>query len=291
MKYKLLSAILIVLVIAAGIIWQIQRQKNSESPRDAGNSEKLNVSGSVPEPPRQEAVKPHPVSLPALMQKKYDGRELVLGKVLEENSAYIRYFITYKSGNLTISGIMNVPKGTGPFPVLILNHGYIDPAVYTNGRGLRREQDYLARKGYVVLHSDYRGHAQSDNDPDADLNFRLGYAEDVINAVQAVRASDFAFINKEKIGMLGHSMGGGVSINILVAQPKLVDAIVLFAPVSADAVDNFQRWTERRPELAKRVVDTYGTAESNPEFWKNIFCSEFFGQSCRSGANSPRHGG
>jgi hypothetical protein len=28
---------------------------------------------------------------------------------------------------------------------VILNHGYIDPAIYTNGRGLKREQDYLAR--------------------------------------------------------------------------------------------------------------------------------------------------
>jgi len=57
----------------------------------------------------------HPVSLPALIEQEYDGRDLQLGKVLEENSAYTRYYITYKSGELTISGIMNVPKGPGTF--------------------------------------------------------------------------------------------------------------------------------------------------------------------------------
>ena len=183
----------------------------------------------------------HPVSLPYLMQKQFDGRDLTLGRILDDNSAYTRYYITYKSGELTISGIMNVPKGQGPFPLLVLNHGHIDTAIYTNGRGLKREQDYLARRGYVVIHPDYRNHADSDNDPDTDNEFRLGYVEDVINAVFAARLSDLDFINGQRIGMLGHSMGGGVTINVLVVQPDLVDAAVLFAPVSADARDNYER--------------------------------------------------
>jgi dienelactone hydrolase len=85
---------------------------------------------------------------------EYDGGGLKLGEVLDETSSYTRYFVTYRSSGLTISGVMNVPNGDGPFPALVLNHGYIDPDVYTNGRGLRREQDYLARHGYVVLHTD-----------------------------------------------------------------------------------------------------------------------------------------
>ena len=128
---------------------------------------------------------PHPVSLPALMASDFDGGDLRLGPVLDRNSAYTRYAVTYASGELTISGIMNVPDGDGPFPVLVLAHGYIDPDVYTTGRGLAREQDYLARAGYIVLHTDYRNHAGSDVDPDNDLRLRLGYAEDVINAVLA----------------------------------------------------------------------------------------------------------
>ena len=72
--------------------------------------------------------------------------------------------------------------------MLVLNHGYIDPDIYVAGQGFAREQDYLARRGFVVLHIDYRNHAGSDNDPDADYELRLGYAVDAVNAVKAVKA-------------------------------------------------------------------------------------------------------
>ena len=216
------------------------------------------------------------VSLPALMEKEFDGRDLKLRRVLAENESYTRYYITYKSGELTISGIMNVPKGEGPFPVLFLNHGYIAPAVYTNGRGLKREQDYLARAGYVVVHSDYRNHADSDKDPSNEVNFRLGYTDDVINAIMAVKNSGLSFVDASRVGLLGHSMGGGVSLNIMVVRPDLVDGVVLFAPVSADFRDNFTRWLERRPEVAQEIISTYGRPEDNPGFWDNISASTFF---------------
>ncbi len=172
---------------------------------------------------------------------------------------------------------MNVPKGEGPFPIIITNHGYIDPTYYTTGRGLKREQDYLAKRGYVVLHPDYRNYAQSDRDPDNNLRLNLGYTEDVINAIYAVKSSDLDFIDKENIGLLGHSLGGGVALNIMVTKPDLIKACVLFAPISMDFRDNFKRWILRRrepkfgpPETAKKIIEKYGSPEANPEFWDNI---------------------
>ena len=257
-------AVLLVVGVGAYLLWP----KSEPSPRVQEQNQTTGI--------RQEGGESfHPVSLPAMMQKQFDGRDFRVGQVLADNEAYTRYYITYKSGELTISGIMNVPKGRGPFPVLFLNHGYIDPAVYTNGRGLRREQDYLARRGYVVIHSDYRNHASSSKDPDTDYNFRLGYVEDVVNAVYAVRNSDLPYFNKEKIGMLGHSMGGGVTINILVVQPELIDAAVLFAPVSADYADNFERWLRSRPEVAERILQDHGSPQSNPDFWHDISAINF----------------
>jgi len=222
---------------------------------------------------------PHPVSLQALMAKEYDGRQLRVGRVLARTSDYTRHFVTYRSGKLTISGIMNIPDGDGPFPVLILNHGYIDPAIYTNGRGLAREQDYLARAGYVVLHTDYRNHAQSDDDPTAELELRLGYTEDVINAVLAVKRSTLPNLDKERIGLLGRSMGGGVTLNALVVKPGLVDAAVVFAPVSSNTVDNFNRWIRGDPgrdRLADQIIERYGSPERNPQFWRDVSPRTFF---------------
>lgn len=243
---------------------------------EADISAATNDATALPQAPVAEQQPPHPVSLPALMEKKYDGRDLKLGLVLADNETYTRYYITYKSGELTISGIMNIPKGAGPFPLLVLAHGYIDPAVYTNGRGLKREQDYLARHGFAVIHPDYRNHADSDDELDPELTMRLGYTEDVINAILAVRTAKLPAVNAENVGMLGHSMGGGVAQNVMVVRPDLVKAFVLFAPVSRNVEENFKRWTERRPKTADRIVELYGSFEANPVFWNNLSPKNFF---------------
>ena len=240
------------------------------SPTPTASAPTLNPTPTAP---------PHPVSLQALMQTSFNGRDLRVGRVLARESSYTRYFVTYRSGDLRISGIMNVPAGDGPFPVLILNHGYIDPDIYVNGQGLRREQDYLARRGFVVLHTDYRGHASSDDDPNADLRLRLGYAEDVINAILAVKGSSLPYLDGDRVGLLGRSMGGGVTYNAAVARPDLIDAIVVFAPVSSNAVDNFERWIDgpaERRELARRIIAAYGSPQDNPTFWANISAINFF---------------
>ena len=255
-------------ILAAVLVgWLFLRQSRVPTP-DAGLDKLESQSEGGPEV--------NPVSLEALMQKEFDGREMKLGRVLEQNSSYTRYYITYKSGELTISGIMNVPAGEGPFPLLVLNHGHIDSEVYTNGRGLKREQDYFARRGYVVIHPDYRNHAESDKDPDSDVQFRLGYAEDVINAVLAAKNSGLDFIDAERVGMVGHSMGGGVTLNVLVVRPDLVDAVMLYAPVSADYRDNYERWTKSRPETAAEIARRFGEPSENPEFWDNISAKIFF---------------
>lgn len=209
-------------------------------------------------------------SIATFFKKQFDGRDLTVGKVLESYDTYTRYGITYRSGELTISGIMNVPKGTGPFPVLILNHGYIDPAIYTNGRGLRREQDYLVRQGFVVIHPDYRNHAQSSRVDDGELENRLGYVDDVINAVYAVRASNLLYFDKENIGMLGHSMGGGIAQTVAVATPDLVKAIVLYAPVSMDYRDSYYKYMKNDSARATRIVERYGDPAGDNPVWDAI---------------------
>lgn len=271
---KLGFTILLFVVILGGFLLWNHPDEQTPSVKQENMSEKTEPHITPP----VQAETPNPVSLLALMQKGFDGRELKLGNVLDNNSVYTRYYITYKSGELTISGILNVPKGevpAGGFPVLVLNHGHIDTSIYTNGRGLKREQDFFARQGFAVLHPDYRNHAQSDKDESNETNIRIGYIEDVINAVYAIKNSGLDYLSKDKIGMLGHSMGGGITQSLLVVKPDLVKAAVLYAPVSMDARDSYERWTKTRPEVVKEIVATHGSPEENPEFWDNISAVTF----------------
>jgi len=219
---------------------------------------------------------PDPLSIPSFSTMRLEGTDLTLEGIESENSAYTRHAISYRSNGLKITGVLLIPKGDGPFPLLILNHGFIDPSVYTRGRGLKREQDYLAKKGYAVLHTDYRGHAGSDLSPMTEdvYDGNLEYAMDSANAILAMREAKFPTIDTEHIGMMGHSLGGGVTQAVLTAKPDLVDVAVLYAPVSSNVFENFMRWRDLREE-GDNTRARFGTPETNPEFWNNLSPQSF----------------
>ena len=214
-------------------------------------------------------------SLPALMREEFPGGRIRRQRQVLANEAYTRHEVTYPSGDVTVSGVLLRPRGRGPFPAVVLNHGYIEPSIYVTGQGLMREQDYLARAGFVVLHTDYRGHAGSDPASDRQREARLGYTRDTINAVQAVKKEPY--VDPGRVAMLGRSMGGGVTYNAIVAKPGLVKAAVVFAPVSSDFVDNFNRWTvAERPDAAAATYRRYGTPQQEPEFYRGLSARTYF---------------
>jgi dipeptidyl aminopeptidase/acylaminoacyl peptidase len=210
------------------------------------------------------------------------GKNLVLSFVESRTAAYTRYAVMYEVGELKLSGVLLIPVGEGPFPLVVTNHGHIDTSVYTRGRGLKREQDALAKAGFAVLHPDYRNHAESDKDPESNKNLRLGYVEDVIGGIVAVRDSELPelqMVDATRVGMIGHSMGGGISMQVAVVAPDLVDAIVLYAPVSSDARKNFERYqlrNQQRVAVVHEVFEEHGTFDENPQFWDDVSPSEMF---------------
>jgi dipeptidyl aminopeptidase/acylaminoacyl peptidase len=234
---------------------------------------------SPPKPTPTPSKKPDPISVQALIEKDYNGDRLKLGRVINRTDDYTTRIVTYRSEKLTVSGVMLVPDGKGPFPVLVLNHGYIDPDTYVPGQGMPREHDYLARQGYVVFHTDYRGHASGDDDPDVDYELRLPYAVDTINAVYAVKRSKADFLDGDRVGWLGRSMGGNVTLNALVAQPNLVDAAVIYASTSALAAQNWKQFYDRsddRRSVNRKIDRTYGLPKDSPTFWRAASPKAYF---------------
>ncbi|WP_139979496.1 prolyl oligopeptidase family serine peptidase [Nocardioides litoris] len=221
-----------------------------------------------------------PVSVLGLSQQEHRGDRLRLGAVREETAAFTSYDVSYRSRSTTpqgeteaytITGVLNVPKGRGPFPAVVLAHGYIDPDVYVRGQGMTRERGYLADRGYVALHVDYRNHAESDDDPDFQLDMRLGYSADVINAVKALRASKDVPVADDRVALFGRSMGGGVVLKSLVAAPGLVQAAAPWASVSSLEAQNFEQF--QRDDAADSadtaaLRERHGLPEDNPAFWR-----------------------
>lgn len=177
-----------------------------------------------------------------LIARSYGGGELEIVEVLAENSLFNRYLVSYPSDGLAIYGFMNVPNVEGPLPVVIALHGYIDPAIYRTLDYTTGYADELARNGYLVIHPNLRGYPPSD---DGSNLFRVGMAVDVLNLITIVEEQGgspgpLERADGERIGLWGHSMGGGVTTRVITVNPG-VDAAVLYGAMSGDERKNFQR--------------------------------------------------
>lgn len=216
------------------------------------------------------------VSLPALMREEIRAGKIRRTARLGGTDRWTSWAVTYTVNGATVSGELLVPTGRGPFPALVLNHGYIEPSVYVTGQGMSREQEWFAANGFVVLHTDYRGHAGSDPVTDLGRESRLAYTRDSIGAVRALTKEPY--VDADRLGMVGRSMGGAVTYNALVAEPGLVDAAVVFAPVSSDFVDNLRRWTiPERPDNARALLASLGGAPAeNPRAYRQLSARTHF---------------
>jgi dipeptidyl aminopeptidase/acylaminoacyl peptidase len=184
----------------------------------------------------------YPYTIEGLREHEYQSGEINVGDVIEETDLYTRYAIDYPSDGLTITGIMQVPKaGEEPYPVIVMNHGFFSRAVYASGDGTDRAAEFLNRYGYLTLSTDYRSWG------DSDIGYSLFYSGlviDVINLLNAIPTIPQA--DPDRIGMWGHSMGGGTTLKVLtidpVQHPGRIKAAVLYSTVSADDADIIDRW-------------------------------------------------
>lgn len=207
------------------------------------------------------------VSIPALTAHRFDGRDLRLDRVLLRTLALTRYAVSYRSGDLLVTGVLDAPTRPGRHPLVVVAHGWSDPDDYTSGSMLERERRLLAENGFAALQIDYRNHAGSSHEPVGVVPRPLGYPEDLVNAVRAVERARLPFVDTGRVGLFGRSMGGGVVLNALAARPDLADAAFLYAPVSSSAPDSYARWVRDDPPLDARVQAAYGTPSTRPRIW------------------------
>ncbi|NMC47643.1 MAG: alpha/beta fold hydrolase [Chloroflexi bacterium] len=176
-----------------------------------------------------------PYSIAALQDRTYGDGELTIEYLWERKEEFSRYYITYTSDGLTIHGFVDVPHGDGPFPVVIALHGYIPASEYETLDYSTRYADSIARKGYIVLHPNMRNFPPSDS-PGRGRDSLAGYTIDVMNLIALVdemAGQDVIFVNADmqRLGIWGHSLGGGVALRVATLEDR-IKAIVLYGAVS-----------------------------------------------------------
>jgi dienelactone hydrolase len=193
-------------------------------------------------------------SLESLANRVYGDGEFNVEYTWERQEEFVRYKVNYSSGDLTIHGFVNIPEGKGPFPVVIALHGYIPASRYETLDYSTRYADSIARKGYIVLHPNMRNFPPSDSDG-WKRDYLSGYTIDVLNMLTHVREMAgqpgiFENADLSRIGIWGHSLGGGIALR-LVGLVEEIKAAVLYAAVS-------QRYTDRA--AGTNLVDYEGSS-------------------------------
>jgi dienelactone hydrolase len=183
----------------------------------------------------KENIKKVDDSLEGLRAKTYGEGELSIKLVWEKKSKFTRYYITYRSEGLTIHGFVNVPVGKGPFPVILALHGYIPPSEYKTLDYTTRYADALAMNDYIVLHPNLRDFPPSDPSPNKEERL-TGYTTDALNLLALARGLSgkegvFQDADFSRLGIWGHSMGGGTSLRVLSVLTD-IKAAVIYAGVS-----------------------------------------------------------
>ena len=231
---RIIIIALVVFFVGSLLMW---RQKDG---RNSGGILQQTFKQIAPDT-KEQPVSSNPLAIENLRKREYEGSEVIVEETLSRNASYTAYRVSYLSDGLKIFAAMNVPSGTGPFPVIVLNHGYFNSSTFKTGDGTRTMADILAENGYLTLASDYRGHGESESDG-VSRGHRAEYSTDVLNLMASIKNIKQA--DPQKVGIWGHSMGGEVALKVLEISDK-VKAAVLWAPTSTNAQRNYNRWARR----------------------------------------------
>ena len=137
----------------------------------------------------------------------------------------------------TMSALLYIPPNASaqtPAPGILAVHGYINSRETQDGFAIE-----FARRGYVVLALDQTGHGYSD--PPA---FANGFGGP--DGLAHLRSLDF--VDKNNIGLEGHSMGGWTILAAAIAMPNDYKSMVLEGsstgkPFAADGTPGWPRNT------------------------------------------------
>jgi dipeptidyl aminopeptidase/acylaminoacyl peptidase len=273
---KWFTGLSFILLIAAGYLFSKNgffegqlRQESLFSQNDEGGPE----------------MSPHPLSIETLRQAQYPGSDIEIEQTLTPGSNYQRYIASYKSEGLKIYGLLTVPNSVNDegWPAIIFNHGYINPDEYRTTEKYAAYQDAFAKNGYVTFKSDYRGHGNSEGEARGGYGSN-DYTIDVLNALASVKKYDG--VDKERIGMWGHSMGGHITLESMVVSDEIKAGVTWAGVVGSyeDLLISWRPWWIRRglpspaqdPENPRRrswrnrLSEIYGAPDENPDFWNSI---------------------
>lgn len=177
--------------------------------------------------------------------------------------------IVVRSGSLSLRGLLWRPRGGGPFPAVLFNHGSYETSDSSMMLDPSLVGPVLARRGYVVFVLFRQGvglsigQDSSGGDRMAQAKLRGGQRARNVRQLELLEGPELAQaqagvlylkgrpdVDRERIGLLGHSFGGALSL-LLAGRDTSIHAVVSFS----GGAGSWQNSPELRARLAAAVAD------------------------------------
>lgn len=208
----------------------------------------------------------------SLAKTNFAPSEISLGEVLADNSDFTSYKFHFwvegspstSSGYRKVSGLLNVPKAAGTYPVIVMFRGYVDREAYTTGVGTQRAGEEFGRSGFVTVAADFLGYGESDNPSDNAIEERFQTYVTALTLLASVANLNGTFaennllaqIDSQKLGIWGHSNGGQIALTVLEITGRSIPT-VLWAPVTKPFPYSVLYYTDEfddRGKMLRRVI-------------------------------------
>ncbi|NJN18920.1 MAG: prolyl oligopeptidase family serine peptidase, partial [Oscillochloris sp.] len=206
-----------------------------------------------------------PLTIDGLRARSYGEGEIRVLQVLSETPQFTRELFEYESDGLRITGQLTRPRGAGPWPVVILNHGYFPLDVYRTGYDTQHASDYLAARGYLGLAPDFRSHAGSDIAPNI---FKAGHVIDTLNLIgPALRLTE---AQGDTVLMWGHSNGGEITLKAMLVSDRIAAGLI-YAPASSFLADSYNTYSRGQTLWDPRNTADYPfTPDAAPDLYNRL---------------------
>ena len=167
-----------------------------------------------------------------LRKEEYQGSEIKLEKIIAEEEKYTSWLFSFQTEGKKVTGMVNLPEGEGPFPVVVMLRGYADEKIYFTGLGTRKAAGVFAQQGFATFAPDFLGFGGSDSSSSDVLEARFERPVTVLNLIASIEKSNKElFLDSEKLFLWGHSNGGQIALSVLEIT-KGEYPTVLWAPVT-----------------------------------------------------------
>lgn len=202
-----------------------------------------------------------------LKKTVFPQSQITLGSKLAEtqNSQSQVYFYNVPAkpnaaNMLKVSGVLNVPKKPGTYPVIVMFRGFVPQETYQPGIGTEPSAKVFADHGFITIAPDFLGYGQSDIGADGFENRFQTYttALTLLSSLQNLNSGlEASYSGKikadmSKIGIWGHSNGGHIALSTL-AISGVSYPTVLWAPVSKSFPYSILYYTDESDDQGKTL--------------------------------------